>query len=389
MENKLTNLVDYIILAILIIISGAVIYQQYNQQFLIGSLIFFLIIFFVRNKNVHFSKKNIFILLLLLIFMCIDYLININDNDLSKYISYVIRFIISITVIRTISFDNFREKYCNLIIILSISSLFFYLIGIFNYNFPYKFPVIKDFSGYDFTNAILYVYRIPMINGYRNNSIFWEAGAFQAIVNLALFFTLFFSKSKIKFKIMVYIIAIISTFSTTGYILLFLNLGIYIIRKKINIGKIYLIIIVSCIVLFSSVGSVIFNKFDSNNLSYSRRNIDVKVDIDIAFDNILNLTFGHGPNKYLERFPQQIELYGMTGSSSSNGITGTLAQFGLIFLVILFYFYFSNLNYITKNKLYKLLIIIVFCLIFSSENFMFSPLFLTIAAYKNDFNYKI
>lgn len=384
MRKFVNNLLDYIIISILIIISGAVIYQQYNQEFLIISLILFIIIYLIRSKKYNINKTNIIFLFVIIIALGLNYLLNISDSSLTKYISYIIRFLISILIIGMIKFNSFRIKYCNIIVSLSLMSLIFYTIIILNKSFAYNFPVIQDFAGSYFGNAILYAYRLPIVSNYRNNSIFWEPGAFQAILNVALFFELFFEKNN-NIKRYIYIITIITTFSTTGYILLLLNILIYIIRRKNNISKIYLSMIIIIFILFSSLGSVIINKFDQENLSYSRRNVDFLADIDISVETTFNLIIGGGPSKYLEDFPIKISSYGMMGTSSSNSITSTLAQFGLIFFILFLLFYFSNLSIITNNSFHSIVLIIGFCIIFATENFIFSPLFLSIAAYKNNF----
>lgn len=72
-------------------------------------------------------------------------------------------------------------------------------------------------------------------NIYRNAGFTWEAGAFAIYLNIALIFKLFLDKSNKslanKYNI-VYIISIISTFSTTGYIVLFIILLAYLLHYK-------------------------------------------------------------------------------------------------------------------------------------------------------------
>lgn len=388
MKKEIYNdILDYIIVTIIIVISGAVIYQNYNQEFLLLSYTFFITIFLFRNKKITFNKKNLTIIFLIVILLLINYLFNIDSGGFSKYISYILRFTMPFILIKIISFENFKNKYCNIVYWLSICSLILYFMLIINPSFVNSLPKIKDFSGRIFGNAGLYVYMIPIQNSYRNNSIFWEAGAFQVIVNLALFFNLFISNIKSKKKTIIYSITIISTTSTIGYILLVLNVGIYILKNKKNkIIKYYIFIAFILIVITSSFGDVIFDKFHDNNISYNRRTADIIVDINIATDKIENTLVGVGIVPYLKEFPKELSnIYGLEGSSSSNGISSTLAQFGMIFTIVLIYYYLSNLRYIFKKNLYVFIIIVVVIMVFSTENFMFSPLFLLLASYKNSF----
>ena len=59
---------------------------------------------------------------------------------------------------------------------------------------------------------------------WRNSSMLWEPGAFQGIINLALFLmpARLLWQRRNRFKLLVLLLALISTFSTTGYLVLFL-----------------------------------------------------------------------------------------------------------------------------------------------------------------------
>lgn len=382
------NILDYLIVAIIIVISGAVIYQHYNKLFLIFSFIFFSVVYFFRNKELKINKRNTILVFLMILLIFINCNINISSGQIYKYISYIIRLIMPIIIINILEFENFEKKYCELVYWLSLSSLILYFIIRINPDFVDKFSIIQDFAGSKFSNAYIYAYRLPMINSYRNNSIFWEAGAFQAIVNLALFFNLHISKPSSKIKTIIYILTLITTGSTTGYILMILNVGVYMVNRRRWIGIKY-IIITGAITLFllSGLDDIIVNKFDKENVSFNRRSADFVVDLSITGSSLKNLIIGTGPVEYLNEFPEYIyRLYGMEGTSSSSGITFTIAQFGIIFILILMHYYFRGIKYIFKSNIYTMIIILSFCIVFSTENYIFSPLFLLVAAYKNSYN---
>ena len=92
-------------------------------------------------------------------------------------------------------------------------------------------------SGMSFYNLFIVV--IPKIYYYssimvRNFGLFREPGVYQMYIILALIIQLFiFSKPNLKITIM-YILVLISTFSTTGYIALLLLLGTYMVKRNKN-----------------------------------------------------------------------------------------------------------------------------------------------------------
>ena len=61
--------------------------------------------------------------------------------------------------------------------------------------------------------------------GFRNGGMFWEAGAFAIYINIAFFLYLGNLKrivSKYPWRTIIMVIALITTYSTTGYLLFFL-----------------------------------------------------------------------------------------------------------------------------------------------------------------------
>jgi hypothetical protein len=82
------------------------------------------------------------------------------------------------------------------------------------------FPKVKNSIGIEAYFALLTFVKPNMDNLFRNQGIFWEPGAFQTFANIAILITIFNNKLTDKKK-MLYIsilyIALITTFSTTGY----------------------------------------------------------------------------------------------------------------------------------------------------------------------------
>lgn len=107
---------------------------------------------------------------------------------------------------------------------LCASSLLFYavLLAVGPESFPSLFT--PELTGGDHLKSILVFTVHSTDEWWRNSSMLWEPGAFQGIINLALFLVprhaLANPRNALKLSIMV--LALITTFSTTGYLVFFL-----------------------------------------------------------------------------------------------------------------------------------------------------------------------
>ena len=100
-----------------------------------------------------------------------------------------------------------------MIFFLCVSSLIFWVIQLSIPTILSPFVCLGIF-GHPFYN--LFVYAGDMFS-FRNGGMFWEPGAFQIFINLALLIELLKNLPRGR-VILVYVITIITTFSTTGFL---------------------------------------------------------------------------------------------------------------------------------------------------------------------------
>ena len=136
------------------------------------------------------------------------------------------KFILAYLVIRTVG-ERFADIFVKVIVFLAAISLVGYLSDVLQLfdGLVHKLPVIPD-RGYD---GIFYVFR-DNFHPQRNSSIFFEPGAYQAFLNAALFI-IFFTNSDVGRKrqwiyIVVLIAALVTAFSTTGFIIFFCSFSL-------------------------------------------------------------------------------------------------------------------------------------------------------------------
>jgi O-antigen ligase len=207
----------------------------------------------------------------------------------------------------------------------------------------------------------------------RNIGIFWEGGAYQYFLNIALIFSLYVKKNPVfSFPNWILVISIITTFSTTGYLIMAVVLASIVMgksSKRMFFVKTLIMIPLILSVLFSPV---IFNKlFDTDSREYqgstSRRILDTVIDSTIIKDYPA-LGIGLGNQEIWESYSAQLS----GGTSSSNGLTNYLAKMGLLgFLITLYPFMWFRF----KNKMNQMILL---CNILSilAQNIMLTPIFL-------------
>lgn len=102
----------------------------------------------------------------------------------------------------------------------------------------------RSFGNTDYTNFLIFSY--DKGHPHQNAGFTWEPGAYGCFLNVGLLFYFILNKYKFDKKVIVFIVAIITTFSTTGYLVLMINLLLY---YRVNGGKLSRFIIIGVPIL--------------------------------------------------------------------------------------------------------------------------------------------
>ena len=130
----------------------------------------------------------------------------------SKILMMYAGFILS----RNVPFVLFREKYLRIIYIICIVSLVCWACGLFGIAIWNFLP-----SSGEGQYRTLFFHAFDMFKGTiseRNNGPFWEPGVFQIYINIACILLLFDNQKINKKVLAVYLLTLLTTISTTGYI---------------------------------------------------------------------------------------------------------------------------------------------------------------------------
>lgn len=285
--KKEYSISDLLIVIYLIYISGNPIFRMifFSQSVIVLFLVSAILYFYKKNKNSSKRSSKEFNVLLLVIILSASVLITFLLNDdpkVSTYISIILQLFSVAFCIMSIKIDTFIKIFVRVIIFLATVSLLFFSIQFVYPQFALIFPQYQG-QYQIYSNAFFYNYMLFNDGGSffllnRNTGIFWEPGAYQIFLNLALFFYLLTFNNDTKssrlryiFAVLILIVTIITTKSTTGYFTLFIILlfNIKIILKifKIRLNNTMKGLGISLTIFISFISIiVVFFRFDVFNL---------------------------------------------------------------------------------------------------------------------------
>lgn len=391
-ELKREKYINYIVIFILLYMSssfyGLAIPGRVNASIL---LIFSVITFLGNKKSRNINLKT----LLFIIFAYISSIVTMlmNSEDVDNYLIFWVYLFVAYIIYLSIDTTEFILIFNNIMFFLAVFSLIsFGILLLFPSVYQYV-PMITNRVGLRVYNLFFSVARHS--NYFNSNfGIFWEPGAYQTFLNLALFFELFIINNFNVKRILVFLVTIITTFSSTGYLAAMLLIFIYIIydgkfialrkimnkRKKMSIMMLTFLIVVAIVFPYlpNNIKFKVFGKLKAifnpdlvkSNPSYgstTARINSIVVPIfnffkspiyGVGFDNLTNSSINMGSN-FLTATP--LNWFGLFG-----------LPLGILFNICLWRW----TNHVNANKFIKLFIFIFLVIIIISENYNRNSFFL-------------
>lgn len=368
--------VNYFVI-ILILLSGNVFfslrYPKESRLLLIISVIV-LLVCKIFSRDIKFNYRNLFKLLSFIGLLALNFLINSSNGVIFNRLLMLLVIILCVFILSEyIDRNMFILSYVNIMKYFCLLSLVVYFTSKF---MPIEvFPFFREeLLGTDIFKYSFYHSWGWGIGTTRNSGMFWEPGAFQCFINISLIFELFDDR-KNKFNIIIFIITILTTQSTSGYIimamvLLYSMLTLKIkLKSKINVILVFIFIMIGLFYLFNS--EIITDKFDMGNTSYKLRTNDLRGNINIITKYPLK---GVGYVSELRSFEENNNYI----DKNSNGLLIFIMEFGLIIFVIYTIFLYDGIKKIIiyDSKFDIIFFILMLFLMFNSEAIVLYPLFL-------------
>ncbi len=346
------------------------------------TLIFSLIIssfIFLKNglkiDSLFYKFTILFLFVSIYLFITLPYF----DVLLTGY-NYL-KFLYAYLSIKVIGY-NFIKYIVNIAYYGSIISFPFYILQLLNYDLAFNLVGFFQ-NSFDFLSwrndqmANNIIFTINSDGALRNSGFMWEPKGFANFVTIAIIFRLFMNNLVLNDKkILVLVLAVISTFSTTGILVLFLILTFYFINKKaivlLSIFPIFLIISYSLFInseiLYKKIlyeisleneYKMLLDKKDYESDVYSLGRIGSLI---VDFNDFLKKPiFGYGFTRENRTQSAYVKLVRV------NGFSDLLAVYGLgIFLFFYRYYVFLKLLNTKKYKFLSILLISIICIYFAS-----------------------
>lgn len=386
MRISIKNSLDYVLVTTLLIVSGNPIFidQPWNKIgiAILGVALFLL---FFNKLTKSFFKDFLFFLSG---FFCIFLVQRVTLGFIST--PFVLGFILKIfigSVIYWQTKERFNIVFLNVLFWICLISFPFYIVHFFEMEFLFKHMTIGD----ELPTIGFYTFRPQVFSQeplLRNSGMFWEPGAFQGYINMAIFMNLRRLSSLWKcdkFKLFVLLAALVSTQSTTGFLVFGLILLFYfLLFVRVNYFFRY--------VMFAFMGMV--SVFLYNNLFFLGEKISNQLEevdmLEGAFEPgrfgallfdihyiVKNPIFGNGfheKTRYVDH-PHLIDMI-ETGKDlgHGNGFSNFLASAG--FLGVIWYFYAIFRMQRKINVKDSLLMCFLILVLLQGEQFQNFPFFL-------------
>lgn len=377
-------MIEYILIATIILLTGSVwgwdIHAIRTLQIVLS------VAYFLYKKGIHkmrVQKSNMIMVGILLAVYVFNIVVIAKLNIFSSNYYTVLTEIISLFLIaESIERRNFVIKYISIIFVMSAMSLLFWAMA--RKGIMIAPMIVEPGNGNIYRMNLFYIYRaysgVASLNEFnaRNFGIFWEGGVYQAFVNIALFW-LIDQKKHVKYfivKAVIFVLTIITTFSSIGYFILILNLMFYVNKRseKLNYKRIIMLVGVLVVAICILNSSAVVDKFSSDSSSYISYTIRVNDNLNGVKVAMYSPVWGLGYRS--ARYYSELESVGIIANSS--GILSTAQEFGIIFMMFLVFTQCKNFGAVlSKRDLSTVLITsIVLLLIFSSESLTLYEFFL-------------
>ena len=388
-NSKKNGVIEYFLVFWMIYASGIITFQYNNFIFLmLGTVIACFCSLCTPICIETKSKNSLFVFVLLECITLIQFAISVFDGHIYfGSVKMLLMLVFSILCCLRFSFKRFFTIFTNIIVVIATISIALYW---FNINLVSSgiFPQMRTDAYTNYVN--LFVYCINTSIMHRNCGVFWEPGAFQVFLNLALLYILHdsdFHRREIKIGIL--IIATLTTISTTGYICTALILMAYFINvnKKIKL-KVFFLVLVILVAIGSFILPIFMESFAykfglgggelSQNVT-SRVN-PFLLDIQLMSNNPVGL---FGVDYYAEKIREYSGIYALPYVTSSCTVTMVAVVYGIFpGLAIAVGIVMISRSFLSR-KVNRFLVIPIL-LMFSTESFLMFPFyyFMSFMGYK-------
>ena len=268
----------------------------------------------------------------------------INKAGIFTIISRVLPILIAFTIAEHYSINSYVKVFDKFLYLITIIALVFHVVAIIMPNAVLSLPSIANENGITYRTII--ISSVIQFNNIgrsiftRLSGPFWEPGAYAIYLCIGLMFQLFFVEIQSVKKIIIYVIALLLTYSTTGYVAFAVLLIAFFVQKRnfrndrIKVGILALLCLIAVFGVFgaeSALTDMVFGKIVNKDPTTNVRLSSLISGMRIAIDHPW-LGVGGLAGQYMSDYAR---LYGF-GSSSilANTFVHQFANYGFVFGII-------------------------------------------------------
>ncbi|GAF03661.1 O-antigen ligase family protein [Saccharicrinis fermentans] len=353
---NVTKITDYLLVYLLVAFSGVPFFYKAHIAMLIVSLALPAFIFVRRKRNV-----DRFFIYYVVFVLCIQVgqMLKFYEFPIQTYLGLHVRVLFAYLSIKAVG-KKMMTYYVDILVFSVWTSLFFYVlsyVGSIEHFFEnsiaplFSNPLIKETNYKIWPSVILYTFNaqgegLEWLK--RNSGPFWEPGAFSGFLMVALLFNIIISGQLNNKKNRILMLGVLSTFSTSGLLVLVVLISFYLVLNRDLLRRYVLvpIVVITGIIAFFSVdflGSKVVRKMSYSDATYNTRFKSAQIDIN---DFMQHPVLGMGRS-------QSTRFHGETEARAihrNNGVTNHLVMYGAIAFLI--YFYLIYLGFYRMCRVY-------------------------------------
>jgi hypothetical protein len=347
------KILDRILVLYVILVSSNPFVGYYHKSFILPVLMLVLLRYRKRvSEIINFQNTSLFFIIFVFFYEIIHSFIFSNFNILNSF-RIVFELILALLIIKVTSI-NFLRLFVTITFYLTILSLTLYPF-MFTPIAPFLMNVASDIFyipesdlGYIAPTFILYTFDWTFVSGlsnaltYRNAGFTWEAGSFANFLNMALFLNIFLCGGRrrlISIKNLIFILGIISTFSTTGYLIMFIIIlySVWENQKQVLLRIISVVFLVTFALFLFNSAYFLKNKIENQlqEASFSQNRFGSAL-LDFR-DFVKRPIFGWSRDTAVLFGPD-------TGFEAHrpNGLTNLLRSYGLFYTLVFFILIYNS-----------------------------------------------
>lgn len=348
-----------------------------SMQALLGLFSIFLC-FYTFSKRRRFSKKHLALCVVLII--CVITTMLAHREFRNGYIFKCSLLLFSFFAVELIDIKTFANYFNRVLFFIAAISIICFSLQVIKASIFSFAPILYNSVNYPFRNLLLYMQ--SEWTSFRNFGIYREPGVYQMFLIVALLFELHYFEKPSGKRVLVFSVAVFTTFSTTGIIAygIWLLLALIKTRRFSKQDKVLTVLMgaLSCLLLVIilnvdvlALWDKLFRKIAIKNHSYLARLASVTVNIRLW---LLNPVFGMGIGEAQNLFEEiTASAYGTVIKDNTNTLLVQFALHGTIYGLLWITAWIKGALRMGKTASDRALIagvILVLCL---GENLTYSP----------------